>query len=67
MSKKLLAAGIVRDLEFDCKDALDLYLYSMQQKKMKYEILDRLDRDDGSIIIRIVVQYNNAHLIVLFD
>lgn len=67
MNKKLLAAGIVRDLMFDCQDSLDLYLYAMQHKKMKYEILDQLNREDGCIIIRIVSQYNDSDLIQLFE
>lgn len=67
MSKSLLAAGIVRDLMFDCQESLDLYLYAMQYRKMSFEILDQMTRDDGSIIIRIVSQYNDADLIKLFE
>lgn len=67
MAKKLLAVGYVRDLEFNNQDALDLYLYALDHKKLQHKILDKFDRTDGSIIIRILQQYNNTPLIQLYD
>lgn len=67
MVKKLLAAGYVRDLQFDTADALELYLYDLDHKKLQYKILDKFDRADGSVIIGILQQYNNAPLIELYD
>lgn len=64
-SKRLLAAGYLRDIEFDCQDSLDLYLYALDHKCLQYRILDKYVRSDGSIIIRILQQYNNADLIQL--
>lgn len=65
MRKRLLAAGIVRDLEFDSAESLEIYIYFLDRKKLQYKILDKFTRDDGSIIIRIVCQYNSADLIRL--
>ena len=65
MGKWLLAAGIVRDLLFDSAESLEIYIYFLDRKKMQYKILDKFTRDDGSIIIRIVCQYNSAELIRL--
>ena len=64
--KTLLAAGIVRDIEFRSKDVFDLYLYDLYHKKVVYRVLDTYVRDDGSIIVRIVQQYNQAELIQLY-
>lgn len=67
MTTKLLAAGIVRDFIFDCQDSLDVYLSVLQLRKISYEILDQLLRDDGRVIVRIVSQYNDVELIQLFE
>jgi hypothetical protein len=63
--KTVLAAGIVLDLLFRSGDDLDLYLYSLDHRHITYAILDKLQRDDGSVIIRIVKNYNSCELIEL--
>ena len=65
--KTILAAGYVRDILFSQQDDLDLYLYALDRSGVEYEILDKLQRDDGSIIIRILQQYNQAPLIRLYN
>ena len=65
MKKRLLAAGYLRDIEFDSQDSMDLYIYSLEHKKLEFKILDKFTRDDGSIIIRILQQYNNAEMVKL--
>lgn len=67
MSKILLAAGVVRDLEFDSPGSLEIYLYKLDHNKVLYQILDKFVRDDGSVVIRILQQYNAARLIQLYD
>lgn len=67
MAKKLLAAGYVRDLLFDSAEALELYLNDLEHKKLQHKILDKFDRADGSVIIRILQQYNQAPLVELYD
>lgn len=64
--KSLLAAGIVRDIEFRSKDVFDLYLYDLDHRKAVYQVLDTYVRDDGSMIVRILQQYNNVDLIQLY-
>lgn len=67
MSKQLLAAGIVRDLAFLNRDALDHYLYCLDHIEVIYQILERWNRPDGSVVIRIVQQYNSSPLIQLYE
>lgn len=64
--KTLLAAGYVRDILFRSKDVFDLYLYVLDHRKTSYKVLDTFVRDDGSIIVRILQQYNNVDLIELY-
>lgn len=63
--KELLAAGLIRDILFGSKDDVDLYIYKLEHQCDQYEILDRYDREDGSVIIRIMQQYNYVPLIEL--
>lgn len=65
-TKEILAAGIVRDIQFCSKYALDVYLYGLDQNKITYQILEQFNREDGSVIIRIVQQYNQSPLIELY-
>lgn len=65
-TKQLLAAGIVRDIQFRNKDAFDLYLYKLEHDKKVYQVLDTYVRKDGSIIVRILQQYNSSELIRLY-
>ena len=67
MSKILLAGGIVRDLEFDSADSLEIYLYKLNHNKVIYRVLDKFTRIDGSVEIRILQQYNAAPLIQLYN
>lgn len=63
--KELLAAGLIRDILFGSNDDVDLYIYKLEHQCDQYKILDRYDREDGSVIIRIMQQYNNVPLIEL--
>ena len=67
MARRLLAAGIVRDLEFDSRDRFYLYLYELEHRSIQYKVLDTHVRSDGSFIVRIVQQYNQADLIQLYE
>lgn len=67
MSKRLLAAGIVRDLEFDCMDSLEIYLYHLKHRCIAYKVIETFERSDGSVVSRILSQYNTADLIDLFQ
>lgn len=63
---KLLAAGIVRDLEFASMADLNLYLARLDGRKICYEVLETFERDDRSVIIRIGQQYNDSKMIQLY-
>lgn len=66
-TKELLAAGIVRDLQFCSRYALDVYLSGLDQRKINYKVLETFERQDLSVIVRIVQQYNDAPLIQLYE
>ena len=64
-SKEVLAVGLVQDLLFRNSDALELYLYELEHRRAWFIVLDKFTRDDGSVIIRVVKQYNSCDLIKL--
>lgn len=63
--KELLAAGYLRDILFWNPDDAQLYIYDLDHRGVDYKILDTCTRSDGSVIIRILQQYNNVDLIEL--
>ena len=65
-TRELLAAGYVRDILFKSKDYLIDYLTGLESKKLQYKILEQYNKEDGSVIIRILQQYNTAPLIQLY-
>lgn len=67
MGKKLLAAGIVRDIVFVSQYALDVYLSVNKSKWSDFKILDQFTRSDGSVVIRLLTPYNNVELIELYE
>lgn len=67
MGKKLLAAGLVRDIEFVSQYALDVYLSVNKSKWSDFKILDQFTRSDGSVVIRLLTPYNNVELIELYE
>ena len=64
MSKIILAAGLVRDFEFDSVASLERYLKSLGCMHAWVE-LNRFVRSDGSVVVRILQQYGDADLIHL--
>lgn len=65
--KELLAAGIVKDYRFRNQAELDIYLYDLKYKYIQYQILEQVTRQDGTVLVRITVGYNNAPLIQLYE
>lgn len=65
MSKKILAAGIVRDIEFSDQESAQRYL--SLYARGAYQVLNWVDYPDGSCIVRVVLQYNNSPLIPLIS
>lgn len=66
MSKRLLAAGIVRDLEFDSMERLELYLYQLERRCIEHKVIETFERADGFVISRILMQFGGVPLIELF-
>ena len=69
MNKKreLLAAGLVKDYRFRDHEALEAYIYDLEQKKIRYEILEKANCEDGTVLLRISVGYNQTPLIQLYN
>lgn len=65
MSKVVRASGLVRDIDFEPSGRLTQYLSALDRAGIAYKILDRFDRADGSVVVRIVSQYNHNDLIEL--
>jgi len=61
--KKIIAAGIVRVLEFDRADAAETYLVDLAWKQIKYQVNWREDLEDGRILMNSTTAYNNNALI----
>ena len=66
-TKELLAAGYVRDILFRSGEDRKNYIIKLESRKQEYRILEQMDREDGSVIIRILQQYNTAPLIQLYE
>ena len=67
MKKELLAGGIIRDLLFQSPEDMETYLDKLEDRKQQYKVVETYERQDRSVIIRIISQYNNAPLIRVFD
>ena len=65
MAKKILAAGIVRDILFPTVDDLERYIEKLEFNCVAYDEIGRIQRSDGQWIIRIVTGYNLSPLIEL--
>ena len=65
--KELLAAGLVKDYRFINQEEYELYIYELQHKKIVYQILEKVDRKDGTVLLRISVGYNRTPLIELYS
>lgn len=66
-TKEVLAAGIVRDIEFISHYAMEVYLSGLDQRKVNYKVLETYESPVGVTRIRIIQQYNNSPLIKLYN
>ena len=65
MAKVLLAGGIVRDFRFSSIDELERYVEHYEFNGIEYSEVERCQASNGTWLLRIVTQYNNAPLIDL--
>ena len=65
--RELLAAGIVRDIRFQNEAEYDIHIYNLNHKYADYKLLEKVKREDGTVLARIVEQYNNTPLIQLYE
>lgn len=65
--RELLAASLVKDYRFINQEEFELYIYELEHKKMPYQILERVDRADETVLLRISLGYNQTPLIQLYE
>lgn len=65
--RDLLAAGLVKDYRFKNHEELEAYIYDLEKKKIRYEILEKANYADGTVLLRISVGYNQSPLIQLYN
>jgi len=63
--RELLAAGLLRDFCFSCMSELDRYIDGLDDRKVSYRVIETFERPDGTVLCRILQQYNSADLIEL--
>lgn len=61
--KKIIAAGIVRILEFDRPTAAQAYIANLESKKIRYRVGWQEELPGGKIRMNIVTAYNSSDLI----
>lgn len=61
--RKVLASGCLKIFWFCCMDEFDSYLRKLERRKICYRVLESCPRLDGTVLVRILQQYNNADLI----
>lgn len=64
--KEILAAGILRDIRFDSPMHADLYLYDLDHRGINYRCLESERCPDGTVILRMLQQYNDCDLIQVY-
>lgn len=67
MSKRVLAAAIVRDYEFDKPWDCYNFLRSLDVRRIDYLLLEKARMEDGRVLLRIMTKYNCNELIELYD
>ena len=69
MNKKreLLAAGLIKDYRFINDYEYRRYLDELNNKKMRYQILERVTKENGTVLLRISIGYNQTQLIQLYE
>ena len=65
--KELLAAGLVKDYRFINEDEYMLYMYDLDHKKIRYKILEKVTKENGTVLLRISLGYNQTPLIKLYE
>lgn len=61
--KKVIAAAIVRVLEFDNAAEAQSYLESLQLRQKIYKAINQKQQKDGKVWLRIATNYNSSPLI----
>lgn len=66
-NKYLLAAGIVRDFRFTSRESYIAYLRKLDSGPYIFHVLESRLCQDGTVLARIVTNYNGSPLIELLQ
>lgn len=61
--KKVIAAAIVRVLEFDSLKEMYIYIGKLRDREQIYKVINHEEYQDGKVWLRIATSYNNSPLI----
>ena len=58
--KRIKAACICQTLHFQLKEDLEHYKQALERNRTRHKIVDEAEQEDGSVVIRIIKQYNRS-------
>jgi len=61
--KKILAAGIKQNIQFDSLKEMYCYIGKLQARKMPHKCISHVEQDDGKVVLTIIKAYNDSPLI----
>ena len=63
-SKKIIKAGLKKLVLFINEDECEKHLQHLQDRRIRFRILEKRTNDDDTVSMVLVEQYNNAELLV---
>lgn len=61
--KKILAAGIKQNIQFDSLKEMYSYIGKLRDRKIDHKCLSHVEQDDGKVVLTIIKAYNDSPLI----
>lgn len=61
--KKILAAGIKQNIQFDSLKEMYSYIGKLRDRKIDHKCLSHVEQGDGKVVLTIIKAYNDSPLI----
>lgn len=61
--KKILAAGIKQQIQFDSLKEMYCYIGKLRDQKINHKCISHIEQNDGKVVLTIIKNYNNSPLI----
>ena len=58
--KRIKAACICQTLHFLVREEVEYYKQALECNRTRHKIVDEAEQEDGSVVIRIIKQYNRS-------